>query len=272
MTRWTLASIQRQEQGIRVSGKGSMCRLLLRLGVVWKRARSCVLSPDPNYVAKLADVASALAQARSAPGQIVAVYLDEVTIERQPSVAPAYAARGSDQARARRSHSANTETRVLGALDAVTGRVVFRRGRVTTTALVRFFQQLCQAYPTAVRIYVILDNWPVHFHADVLAALEPQETAWPLPRPPSWSQDPSPRTLRRWRDARLPIQLVPLPTYASWANPIEKLWRRLRQELTHLHPWADDLPALREHIDLYLTAFALGSSELLRYVGLECAD
>ena len=43
----------------------------------------------------------------------------------------------------------------------------------------------------------------------------------------------------RWGGWQLPIQLVPLPTYASWCNPIEKLWRQLRQELLHLHRFAD---------------------------------
>ena len=66
----------------------------------------------------------------------------------------------------------------------------------------------------------------------------------------------------------MPIQLVPLPTYASWLNPIEKLWRWLRQDLGHRHPWADDLPALRAAIARFLTQFAEGSDDLRHYVGL----
>lgn len=271
-TRWTLASIQRHAEGIHVKGKSSMCRLLQRLGIVWKRGRSCVLSPDANYAAKLEDIARSIAEARQRPGQVVAVYADQVTIRRQPTVAPAYAERGCDQARARRSHAADTETRIMGSLDALSARVVFRRGKVTTTALVAFYKQLVAAYPAAERIYVILDNWPVHYHPDVLVALEPQETRWPLTTPPSWPTQPSPRALRRNKDLALPIQLVPLPTYASWANPIEKLWRKLRQDLTHLHPWADDLNTLRQRIDQFLDAYAQGSTDLLRYVGLECAE
>lgn len=271
-TRWTLASIQRQAEGWRVSSKAGMCQLLMRLGVVWKRARSSVLSPDPNYAAKLTDVASVVAQARAAPGQVITAYLDEVTIARQPSVSQAYAQRGHDQARARRSHTADTLTRIVATLDALSGRVVFRRGRVTTAALVAFFQDLRQAYPAAKRIYIILDNWPVHFHPDVLVALESQQTQWPFPRPHNWPTQPSARALRTWGHLQLPIQFVPLPTYASWCNPIEKLWRKLRQELTHLHPWADDLPTFRLHIDQFLANFDSGSPDLLRYVGLARAD
>lgn len=249
-----------------------MCRLLKRLGIVWKRARTNVLSPDPNYEAKLANVAAVHAQAEASSGRIIATYLDEVTIERHPSVAQAYAQRGPDQARAQRSHAANTLTRVVATLDVLSGQVVFRCGRVTTSALVAFFRQLRAAYPDAERIYVILDNWPMHFHPDVLVALEPQQTIFPLPRPPSWPTQPTSRAVRSWGSLQLPIQLVPLPTYASWTNPIEKLWRKLRQDVTHLHPWSADLDVLRAHIDHFLHGFANGSPDLLRYVGLTCAD
>ena len=61
---------------------------------------------------------------------------------------------------------------------------------------------------------------------------------------------------------------MPLPTYASWCNPINKLWRKLRQEVNHFHPCADDLKALRTEIDRFLDQFAKSSIELLRYVGL----
>jgi len=78
--------------------------------------------------------------------------------------------------------------------------------------------------------------------------------------------------IRRWGELKLPIQIVPLPTYASWCNPIEKLWRKLRQDVTHLHRWADDLEVLRIEIDRFLDQFAQGSLELLRYVGLAVPD
>ncbi len=67
-------------------------------------------------------------------------------------------------------------------------------------------------------------------------------------------------------------ELVPLPTYASWANPIEKLWRMLRQELLHLHPLAENLVGLRGAIDHFLDRFAAGSPALLCYVGLAVPD
>ena len=74
--------------------------------------------------------------------------------------------------------------------------------------------------------------------------------------------------MRRWGGLQLPIQLIPLPTYASWTNPIEKLWRKGKQEVLHLHRWATQLQVLREEFLRFLAQYALGSLDLLRYVGL----
>ena len=131
--------------------------VLRRARIVWKRARASIRSPDPDYDAKLADVAAAVAAARAQPERVVTVYLDEVTVERQPTVANAYALTGaSEQARAVRSSKSNTVTRIVGALNALTGGVFHRRAsKITVSFLVAFYQALCRAYPDAERIYVI---------------------------------------------------------------------------------------------------------------------
>jgi hypothetical protein len=59
-----------------------------------------------------------------------------------------------------------------------------------------------------------------------------------------------------------------LPTYSPWLNPIEKLWRWLKQDVLHLHRHADHVPALRALVLDFLAQFQDGSSDLLRYVGL----
>ena len=272
-TRWTLATLRGACQWLNDGTLSGVQRVLKRLKVVWKRPRAAIRSPDPDYEAKRADATAAVAAARAAPGRLVAVYLDEVTVERQPTLAHAYAPTGHDQARASLSHRANTETRVVAALDALTGRVIYRRAaKITVAVLVQFYQALRVAYPEAEQIQVIQDNWPVHTHPDVLVALQPPSTRWPWYRPPNWPTTPSAAARKKWGALQLPIQIVPLPTYASWCNPIEKLWRKLRQEVTHLHRWADDLTALRKHIDQFLEQFAQGSPELLRYVGLKVPD
>ena len=187
--------------------------VLRRARIVWNRARASIRSPDPDYDAQLAAVAAAVEAAQAQPGRVIAVYLDEVTVERQPTVAHAYAPTGSsEQARAVRSPKSNPVTRLIGALNVLTGRVFHRRaGKITVGFLVAF---IAVTDPNRAATHVCL---VVH-------------------------------------------------------NPIEKPWRKLRQDVTHLHRWADDLEALRTGIDRFLDQFAKGSLELLRYVGLAVPD
>jgi len=247
----------------------AISRLLHALRIVLRRARDHVHSPDPDYAAKRAEIAAGIATARQPAARTVTLFLDEVTIHRQPTVAPAYAARGGDAPHAERSLRADALTRVLAALDVATGQVVWvRQTRITVATLVHFCAQLVATYPDADQINLVLDNWPVHFHPDLLVALEPQTPLTPFVTPPNWPTTARPAAVKRWGDWHLPIRLIGLPTYASWLNPIEKLWRKLRQEVTHLHRWADDLPGLRVAIDAFLAHFATDSSDLLRYTGL----
>ena len=266
-TRWTLRSLREHCAWLGLRSDAGMARCLHRAGLRLKRGRDWVHSPDPEYAAKRACIRAVLEAAATATARRV-LYLDEVSLYRQPTCARAYALAGPEQPRARRVPASDTVTRVLATLDHASGQVVARRSSHADLAgLVAFYQQLVAAYPGQ-RLYVVQDNWAVQRHPDVLVALEPQRFPNPLPLPRTWPTQPSAAAQRRWGGLQLPVQAVWLPTYASWLNPIEKLWRKLRQEVTHLHPWADDLAELRRQIDAFLNRFAAGSPELLRYVGL----
>jgi hypothetical protein len=89
------------------------------------------------------------------------------------------------------------------------------------------------------QLFVIWDNWPVHWQADVLT-----------------------------KAGELNIHLLWLPTYAPWTNPIEKLWRWLKQEVLHNHQLAEHFDTLKEQARTFLNRFTHGSTQLLRYVGL----
>ena len=98
-----------------------------------------------------------------------------------------------------------------------------------------------------------------------MEALLPQAVSFQKPTPPNWTGKPSKKigTL-----AELPIEILQLPTYAPWTNPIEKLWRWVRQSVLHLHRLSDDWEPLKNKVIAFMTQFKDGSQALLHYVGL----
>lgn len=139
------------------------------------------------------------------------------------------------------SHRANTRMRVIGYLNATTGALHAQdTSTVTADRLARSVRELSRLCPEAERIYLVWDNWPNHYHPKVLEALAAQ------PR----------------------LSVLPLPTYSPWLNPIEKVWRRTRQRVTHAHPWSDDFRAFREQVRMEFQSLAQGSQEVMRYTGL----
>jgi transposase len=216
-------------------------RLLESWGIRYKRGRNYLHSPDPHYISKRDYVRECLRQAEDCAPRIVALYLDELTYYRQPSLASDWSWRGAQhQPLARFSYAAQAKRRIVSTLNAVTGEVIFEQaGKIGVERLVSFYPVIRERYPVAEIIYVIQDNWPIHFQARVAASAQHSG-----------------------------IELVRLPTYAPWLNPIEKLWRKLKQEVLHLHRSSDEWPKLQQRVAAFLESFRSGSRALLRYVGL----
>ena len=250
--------------------------MLSRLGISYQRGRDYIHSPDPDYVEKLAYRDALIERVRTAAERAeqreAVLFLDEFTYYRHPTLAREWAERHGDPSAgvlARRSPHSNTTTRVAATLDLVNARVCRWQGsRFGIRQLVTFYREVRAAYPEAERLWVVQDNWPVHFHPDVLCALEEQVYPFERRLPPDWPSEPSRKAVVRWGNWRLPVQVVTLPTYASWLNPIEKLWRLLKQRVLHLHRLAARLPELRQMVQAFLDNFAGGSVQLLQYVGL----
>ena len=150
-------------------------------------------------------------------------------------------------------------------MNVLTGRVHWLQAKVVGRQALRdLYKGIAASYPNADTIYMVQDNWPVHFHPDVLAALEPQQWPWKWHVPGNWSTEPHKDVER----LNLKIQLLPLPTYSPWLNPIEKLWRWLKQEVIHLHEFADETKTLREKVGSFLDRFKEGDNRLLHYTGV----
>jgi transposase len=215
-------------------------KVLKRLGFSRKQAINFIHSPDPDYRAKWQAVLRAYSEALAHPQEVLLLFLDELTYYRRPSKAPAYHPTGATQPRTREVAGPNTQTRLVAVLNALTGQVTYlQRSKIGAEALALFYAQIRLAYPEATKIYVAQDNWPVHKLDLVYQALQLQR-----------------------------VTPLFLPTYASWLNPIEKLWRWLKQDVLHLHRLASQLQELRQQVLAFLDQFKNGSDDLLRYVGL----
>jgi len=237
-SRWTLAGIRATFDRFTDYTLSGVWRYLQRHGLRLRSARVQQFSPDPDYTAKVADLEMALWEARRYPESVTAVFLDQMGFARWPEPAPDWAAAVP---LADRHGSKQGLWRTMGALNAWTGQVTYVDGYIVGRAkVIACYRKLVEAYPQAERIYAIQDNWSIHKHPDVAAAL------------------------RQWPQ----IEPVWLPTYAPWLNAIEKLWRWLKQDILKLHRLAEDWQAVRDRVRQFLDQFAHGSQRLLEYVGL----
>lgn len=260
-SRWTLDTLRQTIAWLRDLSLGGVSRLLKRLKISYKRARPYIHSPDPAYERKRSTIELKRLRVQYLPQREVLLYLDEFTYYRQPTLAYDYEASGHVYPLARLSYGRNTYRRIIGALNAHTGPLTYRHHtKIGVQAIADFMTVLRHTYPDAERIYIVLDNNPLHYHPTVLARIQPQTFPWHEVLPPTWSAEVTP--------GDLPIEFLPLPTYASWLNPIEKLWRWLKQTVLHLHRYGADWRALHARVIAFLDQFLHGSDALLRYVGL----
>jgi transposase len=241
-SRWNLKRIRATFPFLQGYSLPGVSLALSHWGIQLRHGRPQYYSPDPHYRQKEAYLFSVLQEVGAHPGQVVALFVDEVTFTQWPHVSSNWCEQApAPRPLADRKQSKYRRSRLVAALDASTGQLCFLQdNRIGGEVFAHFLRQLDAAYPQAQRLYLIWDNWPVHSCEEVQQEL-----------------------------ARLPrVQVVSLPTYAPWLNPIEKLWRKFREEVDYLHDLADDWDALRARVRQYFSQFAAGSLSLLHSVGL----
>lgn len=241
-SRWTLRGVRATFPWLKNYTLSGVWRLLRRHGLHIRAACVRQHSPDPDYAAKVDHLLACLRDAAAHPDEVVLVFLDEMGYYRWPVAGRSWGVAAPAPAPlAEREGSNNKQWRVIGALNALSGRVDYLDAYIIgREKVIVFYRQLVAAYPEARLIYVVQDNWSIHTHGDVQAALSELPTIEPV-----------------W-----------LPTYAPWLNPIEKLWRWLREQVLTLHRLAGDWDTLRERVNAFLSQFAEEAEVLLHYVGL----
>lgn len=242
-TRWTLALLHEYCPPFwTITTLAGVWQRLYRLKLSYKRGRQHLHSPDPEYDRKLSAVLKVLDEARQTPEQVVLLYADEKTVYRQPLPGSDWHKQGSGgkkQPLAQLSCRSNTKWRLAGAVDAVSGQVIWHSAsKMGPDNLKRLLEKIRQAYPEK-RVVIAWDNWPIHKHERLMG-----------------------------RARELGIELLSLPTYAPWTNPIEKLWRWLSQEILLMHRHSDEWEKLKQRTHAFLDRFRTPSPALIRYIGL----
>jgi transposase len=234
-SRWSLKLIRERFGFLKHSSLWGIWDFLRRHKISYKRGRLHIHSPDPHYASKKARRDELIRLGRQEAQQHVALFCDEMSYYRQATLASDWLTHGH----APLAHRRNRCAQIAGALNVLDGKVhTLHADKITVKKLCLFLEHLAQCYPNR-SIHLIWDCWPNHVHPTVLSTAN-----------------------------ELGIELVPLPTYSPWLNPIEKLWKKLKQDILHLHRHSDQWEVLQRRIQDYLNQFAQGSQELLRYVGL----
>lgn len=238
-SRWRLQDIRDQIDWLQTKSLAGVKHILERLGFSWKQTISFVRSPDPAYQRKVAWFEAIQRQVELVPEQYVLLYQDEFSYYQQPRGTRQYWPTGHSYPKHYRAPAEDALSRIGAMINGLTGQVIYRQGdKFGTEAMIDLYHMSRLVYPRQ-QLFVAQDNCPFHKHPKVMAAVR-----------------------------KLDIIPVFFPTYASWMNPIEKLWRWLRADVLNGHRSAHSLPKLRQLVADFLDTFSYGSQPLLRYVGL----
>ena len=264
-SRWTLKLIKAYVPLLSHLSLGSIHHQLKRLGISFQRGRDYVHSPDKLYTEKVDYLMSTISSASYQDSAVL--FADQLTYYNHASVAADWAVQKS-QPLAKRAIGSKKQRRVAAAVDLQTGAITYFHGSKTRTIhLIKLYDEIVKRYADKKVIYLVVDNWPIHFHPDILACLVEQQTPFEFNVPPSWKELKAGKKYAN-RQPKLPIQLICLPTYASWLNPMEKPWKALKARIIHLHKHANNFDTLQEMVIQQLELWKHGSDQMLSYCGL----
>lgn len=229
-SRWTCATVAlllREEHGVQVS-RETLRRWLHQAGLVWRRPRPVIGPPDPRRAQKLRKIRALL---RHLPANETAVFQDEADVNTNPEIGCMWMYRGR-QAEVG-TPGTNVKRYLAGSLHWRTGELILSEPGLSRNAdlFLAHRDELRRRFRRYKVIHVICDKAAFHNPVRCRKVREYLE---------KWGQR---------------IRLHFLPTYAPEANPIERVWWHLREEITRNHR-CQDIDAL---VDLVFAWLSVGS-------------
>jgi len=211
-------------------------RYMRRLKWRWHRPVPRVASPDRRYHAKARYLRRLRAQARR--GEIHLYYADEMDVALLPTISGRWMRQG--QQTQVNTPGQNAKQYVFGAVNYVTGALVWlawpNKNNVGFRHLLQ--QVVTHHAQTPVKIVIVLDNFRIH----------------------------KAQAVQKWlRAHRAQLRLYFLPTYSPRLNPIERVWRHFRRNVTD-NFYFGTLPRLMLAVKAFLTELAHSPAVILSIV------
>ena len=223
-TRELLVEVMNCETGVRIH-PATMSRALKKIKARRGRPRPIVGCPWSKQAKTRRINQLRRLQENLKPGEIL-VYEDEVDIHLNPKLGLDWMNRGTQKEVL--TPGQNKKRYLAGMVNAVTGELTVVEGdRKNSDLFLKLLEKLQRKYPTAKRIYVILDNYRIHSSKIVNTALD--------------------HHLKK-------INLEFLPPYCPNENRIERIWKDLHDQVTrnHRHP---DLKELMKDVRKFVKRY-----------------
>ncbi len=211
-------------------------RHMRRLKWRWRRPVPQVASPDRRYRAKARYLRRLRAQARR--GEVHLYYADERDVALLPTISGRWMRQG--QQTQVNTPGQNAKQYVFGAVNYLTGALIWLTWPNKNNVGFRHLLQQVVAHhqQTPVKIVIILDNFRIHKAKAVQAWL---------------------------RAHRTQLRLYFLPTYSPRLNPIERVWRHFRRNVTD-NFYFGTLAHLMTAVKSFLTELASSPTVILSII------
>lgn len=226
---WTIEMLivtLHKKTGVKVS-RSTMGRALAMIGARKGRPKPIVLCPwgKAKKTRQLNRIKRIIEKLKR---DEVAVWADEVDVHLNPKIGPDWMLPG--QQRQILTPGQNRKRYIAGALNAKTRRLTWVVGeRKNSQLFIQLALKLCEEYPDAKVIYVLLDNYKIHSSKQTMSVL----------------------TQLGGR-----VHLRFLPPYSPDENPIERFWKDLHDNVTRNHQYKR-MPWLMRSAIRYLQTYNL---------------
>jgi len=233
---WTLKKLQRwvaTKLGCQVS-RNTLRTILSAAGLRWKQCKKLLRKGDVEKRAHFVEQFQRLYE-HMCGGDVIIVYVDEVHLHQDMEVGYTWSAVGEANWVPSSSPGLSARLNYFGAYNFTDGACfVWEDGKCNGDTALRFLQQLsCWLGKTRRQVVLIWDGASYHRSQNVRTYAE-----------------------------QLGFQLLPLPAYSPDLNPIEGLWKWLREEVTQ-HYCHETLAELRQDCFAFIHAINLEPEQMI---------